>query len=71
MRQTEFFCHFGPFYAFLPQQPKNQNFEKNKKASGESIILHMCAKNHDHDVLFLRYKAQQTIFCHFGPYFAL
>ena len=45
--------------------------KKNKKASGESIILHMCAKNHDHDVLFLRYKAQQTIFCHFGPYFAL
>ena len=39
--------------------------------SETDIILHMCAKNHDHDVLFLRYKAQQTIFCHFGPYFAL
>ena len=43
--RTEFFCHFGPFFALLP--PKNQHFQKLKKTPGD-IILHKCTKNHDH-----------------------
>ena len=32
--------HFLPFYS--PNSPKNQNFKKMKKTSGDIIILHMC-----------------------------
>ena len=28
--------------------PKNQNFEKMKKTSGDIVILLKCTKNHDH-----------------------
>ena len=35
-----------PFYP--PNNPKNQNFKKVKKAPGDTIILHKCTKNHDH-----------------------
>ena len=38
--------HFLPFYS--PKNPKNQNFEKEEKIAEDIIILHMCAKNHDH-----------------------
>ena len=46
---TFFFYLFVPFY-LLPfsKDPKNQNFEKTKKASGDIIILHKCTKKHDH-----------------------
>ena len=39
-----------PFYPPsppLPNSPKNQNFQKMKKTSGDIIILHMCTKNYD------------------------
>ena len=36
---------FLPFY--LPNNPKNQNFEKMKTTHGDIIILHKCTKNHD------------------------
>ena len=40
--------HFGPFFALLPPtSPKNQNFKKILKISGDVIILHMCTKNYD------------------------
>ena len=42
------FCHFGPFFALLPHNPKNQNFEKSKKTPGDIIILHMCNINDSH-----------------------
>ena len=49
MRWTDFFCHFGPFFAFLPpNNPKNHNFGKMKKRLGDIIILYNCTKNHDH-----------------------
>ena len=38
--------YFLPFYT--PKSPKNQNFLKMKKISGDMIILHMCTKNFDH-----------------------
>ena len=40
VRQTGFFCHFEPFFAFLPpNNPKNQNFEKMKKMPGDIMTL--------------------------------
>ena len=43
------FGHFGPFLSFyLPNNPKNQNFEKMKKKSGDVIILHRCNINYNH-----------------------
>ena len=38
--------HFLPFYS--TNNPKNQNFEKMKKAPGDIIIFHKCTKNHDY-----------------------
>ena len=37
--------YFLPFYP--SNSPKNQNFEKMKKAPGDIIILHKCAKNYN------------------------
>ena len=39
--------YFLTFYS-PPNSPKNQNFKKNEKASGDIIILQKCAKNHDY-----------------------
>ena len=36
------FCTFTP-----PKSPKNQNFEKIKKTTGDIILLHTCTKNQD------------------------
>ena len=33
-----------------------------EKCPGDIIILHMCTKNHNHDVWFLRYRVRQTEF---------
>ena len=47
--QTEFFCHFGLFFAFLPpDNPKYENFEKMKKAPVDVIILHIFIINDNH-----------------------
>ena len=43
-----------------------------KKASGDVIILHMCAKNNDHIVMLPEiWNAADIFFCHFGTFFAL
>ena len=43
------FCHFGPFFVYLPpKNPKNQNFEKMNKMPEDITILNKCTKNHDH-----------------------
>ena len=49
VRQTEFFVimdYFLPFYLAPPDlptnNPKNQNFDKMKKITGDIFILHMC-----------------------------
>ena len=45
------FCHFRPFFAFLPPFPnnlKNQNFEEMKKPPGYIIILQRCNINGNH-----------------------
>ena len=44
-----------------------------KKFAGDIINLHMCSKNHNHDVQFLGYGVRQTknfvIFGHFLPFY--
>ena len=47
--ETEFFAILGNFLSFYPPNNlKNQNFEKIKKAAGDVTILHMSVKNHNH-----------------------
>ena len=42
------FCHFGPFFAFLPHYwPQKLNLEKNFKKPGDIILLHMRTINDD------------------------
>ena len=49
VQETEFFCHFGLFFAHLPtNNPKNQNFEKMKKPPEDIIILQRCNINGNH-----------------------
>ena len=43
-----FWTIFCPFTSLPPKNPKNQNFEKLKKKTGDIIILHKYTKNHDH-----------------------
>ena len=80
--RTEFFVileRLLPFY--LPNNPKNQNFEKNekKKKPGEFIILHICTVNdghmmygswdmkHDRQNFLSFWTVYPPLFCPFTP----
>ena len=73
--QTEFFVILDCFLPFYPpNNPKNQNFEKLKKAPGDTIILHKCTKNYDHMlygswdmVRIMCYFSFWAMFCPFTP----
>ena len=69
----EFFVildHFLPFHP--PNNLKNQNFKKLKKAPRDIIILHMCTINDNHTMYgSWDIKHDGQIFCHSGPFFAL
>ena len=66
--------YFLPFYP--PNNPKNENFKKMKKAPEDIIILHMCTKYHGH-ILYCSwdmtcdgcncYFSFWAIFCPFTP----
>ena len=73
-------CYFSfwaivfPFYP--PNNPKNENFTKMKKAPGNIILLHKRTKNHDHMLYCYWHKAHDrcnyyfpfwTNFCSFTP----
>ena len=64
---TDFFFHFGLFFAILPpplNNPENQNFGKMKKTPG-GIITHFKHEYHKwklYDVCCLRYGAWKTDF---------
>ena len=68
-----YFCHFGSFFALLP--PKDQDFEKMKKTSGDIIILrrftindnHMMYSFWDHEHDRQTFLWFWTIFCPFTP----
>ena len=58
---------------YLPNNLKNQNFEKMKKTPGDIIILHMCTINDNH-MMYGSWDMEHVtdrIFCHFGLFFAL
>ena len=66
---TEFFAVMGhcfPFYHphhYLPNDPKNQNFEKKiLKMPGDIILLYIHVHNkwRPCDIWFMKYKVQQT-----------
>ena len=55
MQQTEIFVILGHFFPFHPpthtppsEKQKNQNVEKLKIITGDTIILHMCTLNDNH-----------------------
>ena len=48
--------HILPFYPPIIKTKQNQNFEKMKRSAGDTIILHMCSKNHNH----MRYGSPDT-----------
>ena len=69
MRQTEFFCHFGSFFAFSPPPPPLQSrkskFWKNEKSTW---IFYTCftptyvySKWQSYDVWFLRHENFEKI----------
>ena len=73
--------HFGQFFALLfplPNNPKNQNFEKMKKTTGDIIILHKSAIYDNHMIYGswnMRYNRHNflsswAIFCPFTPIIA-
>ena len=70
LRYRAWWTEIGNFLLFLhpppPKNPKYQNFEKmkkkKKKNAGDIIILHMCTKNQNHNVQFMRLGMTQTIF---------
>ena len=47
--------------------PKNQAFEKMIKIVGDTIILHMCTKIHNH-MTYSSWDMDWDMFCHFGPF---
>ena len=67
------FWHLGLFFALLLlQQPEKSKFWKNKKTALRNYhFTHVYHKWKSYDTWFLRYGVWQTIFCHFGPFFAL
>ena len=64
------------FFSFYPpNNPKNQNFEKLKKMSGDIITLHMCTTNDTH-IMYGSWNIKRngqnllsfwTAFCPFTP----
>ena len=71
--QTEFFVILGFFFLpfYRPNNPENQNFEKNEKRLGDIIILHMSTMNQNHMMYDSWDTARNRNFSHFGPFFVL
>ena len=66
----QFFVILSHFLPFNPtNNPKNQNFEKMKKVSGDNIILLQCTKNHYHTIPEIWHVTDLIffIFCPFTP----
>ena len=62
---TEFFYHFGPFFALYipPDNPENQNFEKMKKSFWRCHHFKLVQqKTQSHDVCLLRYGVRRHNF---------
>ena len=68
LKQTDFLCHLGPFFALLRPPPlaapKDENIKKLKTPG--DIILHKCAKNHDYMLYCSWDMARDTCNCCFS-----
>ena len=63
-----FFFILGHFLLFdSPNNPKNQNFEKNFKKPGDVIILHLRITNDNHKMYEI-WSVTNRIFCLFAPF---
>ena len=71
-QQTDFFSHFGLFFALLhppllpPNNPENQKFEKTKKTPGDIITLHKCTKKSWSYAIFSSDKTSDRCNCYFS-----
>ena len=68
-----YFWNFRQFFLLLPHHwPWKLKFEKMWKTPGDIILLHMYNTNQDH-MMYGSWdiKAQDRVFCYFGPSFAL
>ena len=67
MECDRIFSHFGPSTALfnLPNNPKNQSFEKMKKTPEDIIVLHTCTINDNHMIYS---SCDMKHYRHFGPF---
>ena len=72
VRLTEVFVIFGHFLPFYPpNDPENQNFEKNDKNAWRYYPFTHAYHKWRYDAWLLKYKLGDKIFCHIEPFFAL
>ena len=74
LQQTDFFCHLGPFFAFLPpNSPKNQNFKKWEKHLDISSFYTSVPKNMiiGYTVPEIWHVTDIIVIFHFGLFLAL
>ena len=67
-------CHFGPLFALSAHywsKKKKKKIEKYKQNWIYYPFTHVYHKWKSYDAWLLKYKARQTVFCHFGPFFDL
>ena len=70
VQQTEFFVILGHFLPFYPPTAWKVKISKNEKKPGDMIILHKCAKNHDHRQ-YCSWDMVIFVIFHFVLYFSL
>ena len=67
MKDVVIFSFWAIFCPFTPLTcPKNRNWKKLKKKSGDIIILHKCIKNHDQMLYCSWDMAHDGCNCHFS-----
>ena len=70
--RQNFLSFWAIFCPFTSLRSGNSKFWKNEKSNRRYYpFTHMHHNWQSHDVWFLRHGAQQTNFCHFGPFFGL
>ena len=71
--KDKIFCNFGRFFAFLlPNNPKNQNFGKMKKKTGDFTHVYHKWQSYDYGSWDMKHDRQNflsfwTVFCLFTP----
>ena len=69
--RQKFLSFWTIFYPFTPPENlKNQNFDKIKKAPANIIILHKCTKNHNQMLYCFWHVTDVIVIFHFGLFLA-